>query len=123
MKAEKASLWLSEKTAKRCKAKGVAGKTVVLKMKADRLSSLTRNVSPPDPTQLADVMFEKGSQLLRQVLAEHQGQKFRLIGIGVSGLVDRNWPTPPIWPIRIRRDEKRRNRRWTIFATNSEMAA
>ena len=58
---EKHLWWLSEKTAKRCKAKGVAGKTVVLKMKADRLSSLTRNVSLPDPTQLADVMFEKAA--------------------------------------------------------------
>lgn len=82
-------LWrLSERTAKRCKAKGVAGKTVVLKMKADRLSSLTRNTTLPDPTQLADVMFEKGRRLMQQLLREHPGQKFRLIGIGVAGLVD-----------------------------------
>jgi DNA polymerase-4 len=85
---EKHLWWLAEKTAKRCKSKGVAGKTVVLKMKADRLSSLTRNVSLPDPTQLADVMFDKGRSMMRQVLKEHPGQKFRLIGIGVSGLVD-----------------------------------
>lgn len=91
---EKHLWWLSEKTAKRCKAKGVAGKTVVLKMKADRLSSLTRNVSLPDPTQLADVMFEKGRALLAQVLLEHPGQKFRLIGIGVSGLVDAGLADP-----------------------------
>ena len=95
VKALEKHLWrLSEKTAKRCKAKGVAGKTVVLKMKADRLSSLTRNASLPDPTQLADVMFEKGSKLLRQVLAEQPGQKFRLIGIGVSGLVDAQLADP-----------------------------
>jgi DNA polymerase-4 len=85
---EKHLWWLAEKTAKRCKSKGVAGKTVVLKMKADRLSSLTRNVSLPDPTQLADVMFDKGRSMMRQVLKGHPGQKFRLIGIGVSGLVD-----------------------------------
>ncbi len=92
---EKHLWWLSEKTAKRCKAKDVAGNTVVLKMKADRSSSLTRSASLPDPTQLADVMFEKGSQLLRQVLAEHPGQKFRLIGIGVSGLADAQLADPP----------------------------
>jgi DNA polymerase-4 len=85
---EKHLWWLAEKTAKRCKTKGVAGKTVVLKMKADRLSSLTRNVSLPDPTQLADVMFDKGRKMMRQILKEHPGQKFRLIGIGVAGLVD-----------------------------------
>ena len=50
------------------------GKTVVLKMKADRLSSLTRNVSLPDPTQLADVMFDKGRSMMRQVLKEHPGE-------------------------------------------------
>ena len=89
-------LWrLSEKTAKRCKAKGVAGKTVVLKMKADRLSSMTRNVSLPDPTQLADVMFDKGRAMLRQILQEAPGQKYRLIGIGVSGLVDDKLADPP----------------------------
>ena len=82
---EKHLWWLSEKTAKRCKAKGVAGKTVVLKMKADRLSSLTRNVSLPDPTQLADVMFEKAANFCGKSWPSIR-QKFRLIGIGVSGV-------------------------------------
>ena len=82
-------LWrLSERTAERCKAKGVAGKTVVLKLKADRLSSITRNRALTDPTQLADVIFSTGKQLLTQMLADKPGQKYRLIGIGVSGLVD-----------------------------------
>lgn len=82
-------LWrLSERTAERCKAKGLAGKTVVLKLKADRLSSITRNRALPDPTQLADVIFSVGKQLLTHMLADRPGQKYRLIGIGVSGLVD-----------------------------------
>ena len=112
VKALEKHLWrLSEKTAKRCKAKGVAGKTVVLKMKADRLSSLTRNVSLPDPTQLADVMFDIGSKLLRQVLAEQPGQKFRLIVLAFPDWLTRNWLTRPIWPTRIKRAAKRLNRR------------
>ena len=82
-------LWrLCERTAERCKAKGVAGKTVVLKMKAERTSSLTRNRALPDPTQLADVMFAVGRQMLQQVLADKPGASYRLIGIGVSGLVN-----------------------------------
>lgn len=89
-------LWrLSEKTAARCKAKGVAGKTVVLKMKADRLSSLTRNRALPDPTQLADVIFAVGKQLLAQVLADRPRDKFRLIGIGLANLVEDSFADPP----------------------------
>lgn len=88
-------LWrLSERTADRCKAKGVAGKTIVLKLKADRLSSLTRNRALPDPTQLADVIFATGKQLLRQMLSDKPGQKYRLIGIGVAGLVDAELADP-----------------------------
>jgi DNA polymerase-4 len=82
-------LWrLSERTAEHCKAKNVAGKTIVLKMKADRLSSITRNRALPDPTQLADVIFTIGKKMMQQVLADKPNTKFRLIGIGVAGLVD-----------------------------------
>lgn len=89
-------LWrLSERTAQRCKAKQVAGKTIVLKMKADRLSSITRNRALPDPTQLADVIFATGKQLMQQVLSDRPNTKFRLIGIGVAGLVDDGLADPP----------------------------
>ena len=89
-------LWrLSEKTATRCKNKGVAGKTIVLKMKADRLSSLTRNRALPDPTQLADVIFDSARYMMRQVLSEKPGTKFRLIGVGVAGMVDERLADPP----------------------------
>ena len=89
-------LWrLSEKTAARCKAKGVAGQTVVLKLKADRLSSLTRNRTLADPTQLADVIFEAGRTMLHRLLADKPGTRYRLIGIGVAGLVDAGLADPP----------------------------
>ena len=88
-------LWhLSERTAARCKAKAVAGKTLVLKMKADRLSSLTRSRALSNPTQLADVIFEQGRDMLHQVLAEKPGTRFRLIGIGLAGLVDEKLADP-----------------------------
>lgn len=89
-------LWrLSERTAQRCKTKNVAGKTIVLKMKADRLSSITRNRALPDPTQLADVIFASGKTLMQQILKDRPNTKFRLIGIGVSGLVDEGLADPP----------------------------
>jgi DNA polymerase-4 len=88
-------LWrLSERTAERCKAKAVAGKTLVLKMKADRLSSLTRSRTLSNPTQLADVIFEQGRDMMHQLLADKPGTRFRLIGIGLSGLVDEKLADP-----------------------------
>ena len=88
-------LWrLSERTAERCKAKGVAGKTLVLKMKADRLSSLTRSRALSNPTQLADVIFEQGRDMMHHLLADKPGTRFRLIGIGLAGLVDEKMADP-----------------------------
>ncbi|MGB0343169.1 MAG: DNA polymerase IV [Parvibaculales bacterium] len=89
-------LWrLSERTAQRCKAKQMAGKTIVLKLKTDRFTTLTRNRALPDPTQLADIIFQTGQTLLAQVLAERKDTAFRLIGIGVAQLVDADMADPP----------------------------
>ncbi len=88
-KALEKHLWqLSEKTATRCKAKNLAGKTVVLKMKSTRFATLTRNRTLLDPTQMAEEIFSTGQKLLHQVLDEKPDTAFRLIGIGVSHLVD-----------------------------------
>lgn len=89
-------LWaLSERTAERCKRKNMAGTTIVLKLKTSSFTTLTRNRAIPDPTQLADTIFSVGKTLLTQLLAEKPGTKFRLIGIGVSGLVDGTHADPP----------------------------
>ena len=89
-------LWaLAERTAERCKAKNVAGTTIVLKLKTSSFTTLTRNRSVNDPTQLADTIFSIGQTLLARVLNEKPGTKFRLIGIGVSGLVDAVHADPP----------------------------
>ncbi|MBE8220600.1 MAG: DNA polymerase IV, partial [Alphaproteobacteria bacterium] len=49
-------LWQqAERTAERCKAKDLAGKVVVLKLKDSRFRTITRSHTLPDPTQLADV--------------------------------------------------------------------
>lgn len=89
-------LWaLSERTAERCKRKNMAGTTIVLKLKTSSFTTLTRNRAIPDPTQLADTIFSVGKTLLSQLLAEKPGTKFRLIGIGVSGLVDGTHADPP----------------------------
>ena len=89
-------LWaLSERTAERCKRKNMAGTTVVLKLKTTSFTTLTRNRAIPDPTQLADTIFAVGKALLIRLLADKPGTKFRLIGIGLSGLVDGAHADPP----------------------------
>jgi DNA polymerase-4 len=81
-------LWrLSERTAQRCKKQNIAGKTIVLKLKADRFSALTRNHALPNATQLADVIFETSRQMLQQVMKDKPGTSYRLIGVGVANLV------------------------------------
>jgi DNA polymerase-4 len=83
---------LSEKVAWRLKKSGIAGHTVVLKMKTSDFKSRTRNKRLDDPTQLADRIFRTGLSLLEK---ETDGTKFRLIGIGVSDLSDGHIADPP----------------------------
>lgn len=77
-------LWrLSEKVSARCKAKDIAGRTVVLKLKTKDFKLLTRSHSLTTPTQLADTIYRSGREMLGKAT---EGRAFRLIGIGVSGL-------------------------------------
>ncbi|MEP1092882.1 MAG: DNA polymerase IV [Rhizobiaceae bacterium] len=73
----------SERVADRLKDKHIAGQTVVLKLKTADFKSRTRNTTLPDPTQLADKMFQVGRTMLEKEL---DGTRFRLLGIGVSDL-------------------------------------
>jgi DNA polymerase-4 len=74
---------LCEKVSARLKEKGLAGRTIVLKLKTADFKQRTRNVQLGDPTQLADRIFRSGQALL---VRELDGTRFRLIGIGVSDL-------------------------------------
>jgi DNA polymerase-4 len=78
-------LWrLSEKVSRRAKQASLAGHTVVLKLKTSEFKTRTRNVSLHDPTCLADRIFSAAQALLKR---EATGTVFRLIGVGISGLV------------------------------------
>ena len=78
-------LWrLAEKVSRRAKGEGLAGQTVVLKLKTTGFRSRTRNVTLDEPTLLASRIFEAATPLLRR---EATGTAFRLIGVGISSLV------------------------------------
>jgi DNA polymerase-4 len=83
---------LSEKVSARLKKAGIAGRTVVLKLKSADFRIRTRNRQLGDPTRLADRIFSTGLDLLRR---EIDGTKYRLLGIGVSGLSDDGKADPP----------------------------
>ena len=79
-------LWpLAEKVSRRAKAEGVAGHTVVLKLKTADFKLRTRNVSLGDPTLLANRIYDAALPLLQR---EATGTAFRLIGVGITGLVE-----------------------------------
>jgi len=81
-------LWrLTERVSYRLKAKEIAGATVTLKLKTADFRIRTRALSLERPTQLAARIFAAGRDLLAR---EIDGTKFRLIGIGMSGLCDAN---------------------------------
>ena len=79
-------LWpLCEKVSARLKANLLAGSTVTLKLKSADFRIRTRAQSLAHPTQLAARIFGVGRELLAH---ESSGTMFRLIGIGVSSLID-----------------------------------
>ena len=83
---------LCERVGKRLADKGIAGGTVVLKLKTGDFQILTRNRQLPNPTQKADVIRYLAEALIE---AEADGRYFRLIGIGVADLCSAIEADPP----------------------------
>ncbi|MHC0054167.1 DNA polymerase IV [Actibacterium sp. D379-3] len=78
-------LWrMAEKVADRAKAKGRAGRVVVLKLKRANHTLITRRISLRDATQMADRLYRTARELFDQV--DDPGP-YRLLGVGLSDLV------------------------------------
>jgi DNA polymerase-4 len=71
---------------------GLAGRTVVLKLKTADFQILSRQSRLPAPTGKAQVLLEYGLRLLRRAA---DGRAFRLIGIGLSDLAPSTEADPP----------------------------
>lgn len=84
-------LALCERLSERLKAKRIVGDTVTLKLKSAGFRLRTRARALMIPTQLANVLYETGLQLL---VRELDGTAFRLIGIGVSGISEADGVDP-----------------------------
>ena len=79
-------LWRqAERVARRIKNADLAGATVTLKLRRADFRILTRSRRLSDPTQLADTIYRHAAELLAK---EIDGTAYRLLGVGLSGLVD-----------------------------------
>jgi DNA polymerase IV len=79
-------LWdLAQKVSRRAKSQGLAGTTVNLKLKTSGFKTRTRAVSLGEATSFAHRIFEAAKPLL---VREAKGEKFRLIGVGLSNLCE-----------------------------------
>ncbi len=77
-------LWrLAEKVSDRAKARDLAGRVVVLKLKRADHRLLTRRTSLREATQLADTIYRRARAMLDPALPEGP---FRLLGVGLSAL-------------------------------------
>jgi DNA polymerase-4 len=79
-------LWrMAEKTASRAKAQNKAGRVVTLKLKRHDHRILSRRVTLPQPTQLADTLYRTARGLLDHVT---DPGPFRLLGVGLSDITE-----------------------------------
>jgi DNA polymerase-4 len=76
---------LCEKVARHARADGLAGRVVTLKLRTTDFRIVTRRRTIAVPTQTARTLFAVGRELLAR---EATGRPWRLIGIGVSELVE-----------------------------------
>jgi DNA polymerase-4 len=83
---------LVARVAARLERAGLAGRTVVLKLKTADFRLITRHHRLTDPTARGEVIWRAGLTLLDR---QADGRKFRLIGIGVTDLCTSDEADPP----------------------------
>ena len=83
-------LWrLADQVSARAKAKALAGRVVVLKLKRADHRILTRRHSLQTPTTLADVIYRSARPMLEMA---RDAAPFRLLGVGLAELSDATGP-------------------------------
>jgi DNA polymerase IV len=83
---------LSGQVEARLKRSGLAGRTIVLKLKTHDFKIMTRNRQLQTPTQRADLIYTAAEALLRKAA---DGTAYRLIGVGVADVTESADADPP----------------------------
>jgi DNA polymerase-4 len=73
----------AERVGRSLRKKGLAGRTVTLKLKDSAFRQITRSRTMSRPTQITEVIFREAEKILR---GYNPRNKIRLIGVGVSNL-------------------------------------
>ncbi len=82
-------VWLAEKVARQARSGNLAGRVVTLKLRGTDFRILTRRKALAVPTQTARTILTVGRDLLTQELkAGAQGRAFRLVGVGITELIE-----------------------------------
>lgn len=80
---------MAKKVSTRAKSAELAGRVVTLKLKTSGFRSLTRRRTLPHATNLSSMIFVVGRAMLSEELASNtKPRDYRLIGIGISELVE-----------------------------------
>jgi DNA polymerase-4 len=88
-------LWpLCERVSRGVRAEKIAGKVVTLKLRGADFRIITRRKTLSMPTQTAKVLFAVARELLK---SEARGRAYRLIGVGLSNLVDSAAPASDLF--------------------------
>jgi DNA polymerase IV len=83
---------LSRQLEQRLRRSGLAGRTIVLKLKTGDFQRLTRQTRLAHPTRRGDIILEHAARLLRP---EVDGRPFRLLGIGIADIAPAEDADPP----------------------------
>jgi DNA polymerase-4 len=83
---EHALLGMSDGLAARLRREHMVAQTVRIKLRYPDLTIATRQTTLPQPTDQGQALYEQARALLRRHW--HPGQPLRLLGVGVSGLLD-----------------------------------
>jgi DNA polymerase-4 len=83
---ERTLLGLSESVARRLRADGLKAATIAVKIRDSGFETHTRQRTLPEPTDLADTIWRTARELAEPGL---RGIRVRLLGVGASGLTDR----------------------------------
>ncbi len=85
---ERTLLELSEKVARRLRKQGVAGRTLTLKLRTASFRTYSRSVSGSEHLDQGLLIYQTARRLMDKV--ERRGEKVRLLGVSVRGLVPRD---------------------------------
>jgi len=77
-------LWLSEKLARRMRREGYLGDTVTVKIRDDSFNTTTRQRKMDELVDRDDLIYQMARRLFEE---NYRGEKIRLLGISISGLV------------------------------------